>query len=86
MSPNEERVLAVLQKVEWGHAMTFAAIARRAKLDKRRTRLACRSLARKGFAEHMTGLFFDSGPKDGLLCGSGYAITYNGRQMMETKP
>ena len=44
-------------------------------MNKRQVRLACRGLARKGFAVHVKGLFFDGGPKDGMLAGSGYAIT-----------
>ena len=79
MSERENKVLRALSKTEPGHAMFFWAIAQRTKMDKRKVRLACRSLARKGLAEYLGGLVFDGGPKDGMLAGSGYGITQAGR-------
>lgn len=82
LSNQQEKVLRCLKlidAIEVGSVMYFSGIARRTKLNKRQVRLACRALARKGFAEHIRGLMFDGGPKDGMFCGSGYGITRAGR-------
>lgn len=57
----------------------FAAISRRAKMDRARTRRACRSLARKGLAEFQRGLWTD----DGHPGGSGYGATKAGAALVE---
>ena len=82
MNDRERRVLKALEHLDRGRATYFSTIARRTKLKKRLVRVICRRLARKGLAQHIKGLFYDGGEKDGLLAGSGYGITTTGRAML----
>lgn len=73
VSEREARVLAVLARY-WGTdgpCVYFITIAREARMTIRRARLATRSLARKGLAEYVRGLFDD----EGMVAGSGYCCT-----------
>ena len=49
----------------------FRYIAELSGLDERQTRIAVRSLARKGLAKYTRGLF----DEDGMVAGSGYCAT-----------
>ena len=78
----ERKVLAVLVEVgsdEDCSYLTFEGIQQRScKLDRRRIRLSCRSLARKGFAKYGRGLWTE----DGEPFGSGYAATDAGHRFV----
>lgn len=56
----------------------FAPICKATKLSRRRVRIICRALARKGLAEYRSGLCFE----DGGLAGAGYCITRPGIAFM----
>lgn len=78
MSDNERIVLRTLARAlvdDPDHCfLPFATTMKRTGLDRRKVRLACRSLTRKGFAEFCSGLWTD----DGEMAGSGYAATSRG--------
>lgn len=56
----------------------FAPICRATRLNRKRVRLACRALARKGWAEFYRGLCTN----DGDFAGSGYCVTAAGREAL----
>lgn len=75
LTPNELSVLKVLRQARDSYLdfcyMDFRAICRRTKLNRATVRRACRSLARKGYAQYGKGLWNDQGTP----AGSGYAAT-----------
>ena len=54
--------------------MNFDGIARNAQVERSKVRRAVRSLARKGYASYLSGLWTE----DGEPAGSGYCITETG--------
>jgi DNA-binding MarR family transcriptional regulator len=80
LNDNEIKVLARLSAAneDFG-CYGFAALIRQTRLNRKVVRRACRSLARKGLAEFHRGLFTE----DGLVAGSGYAATYQGRKFYD---
>lgn len=83
INPRERRVLEVLAAAlgdDCGFAcLNFAGIGRRAKLDRKFVRRACRSLARKGLAEYHRGLW----NWDGEPAGAGYCATKAGAELVK---
>jgi hypothetical protein len=79
LNEHERKVLAVLSASDddGGGYYGFDGIMQRIRLDRRIIRRACRSLARKGFAEFGKGLWNDEGP-----AGSGYCATRAGRSAL----
>jgi hypothetical protein len=77
LSERETKVLKVLvdHYNSEGNCLYFSTIARGSGLDKRKARIATRSLARKGCAQFVRGLFDD----DGMVAGSGYCCTPLGK-------
>lgn len=74
INENERKVLEVLAE-EWDEmAYYFRAIVKHTGLDLKQVRRACRSLAKKGYAEYRRGLFNE----DGMAAGSGYSATREG--------
>ena len=72
---NELKILTYLAKeLSYGYATYFKTIARNTRISQREVRLACRSMARKGWTEYMKGLF----DEEGYTAGSGYGITEEG--------
>lgn len=63
-----------------GNCLYFKTIAESANIPLNRVRRTVRSLARKGFAEYVRGLF-DS---DGMVAGSGYCCTRAGYDLMQS--
>jgi DNA-binding MarR family transcriptional regulator len=57
----------------------FRHIAAETGLEITQVRKACRSLARKGLAEYLRGLF----DEDGMVAGSGYCCTKAGAELIE---
>lgn len=86
LSKKEWRILTALQDLSSGdYAMEgscfyFRTIAKEAKMRKNDTRLACRSLTRKGLAMYERGLINEN---DGMMAGSGYRATEAGLTLME---
>lgn len=86
LSNKEMRALLALQDLANGnYAMEgscfyFRTIAKEAKMRKNDTRLACRSLARKGLAIYERGLISE---QDGKMAGSGYRATEAGRTLAD---
>lgn len=80
MSKNQRKVLEFLSEHgdHEGRCFYFRTIAKGTKLTIRECRLACRALARKGFAEFHRGLFDD----DGMAAGSGYCATTKGEALI----
>lgn len=72
----EKKVLAFLadRRCEDFGFYSFAPICAETKLERRRVRLACRSLARKGLTKFAFGLT----DEDGHPAGSGYSATSEG--------
>lgn len=86
VSQKERAVLAALVeawKEEEGACVFFRGIVKRVPtlfgMDEAMVRKSCRSLARKGLAEHVMGLF----DGDGFAAGSGYSATKAGVDLME---
>jgi len=83
LKPDE---LAVLDALDSGDAdfgfFCFAGLIERTGLERRRVRLACRSLARRGLAAYSRGLW----DCRGYPAGAGYAITAQGRAVVCQKP
>jgi hypothetical protein len=77
MSPNEQKVLIALTEEagDFGFC-SFKLLQIHTGLDRKIVRRACRSLARKGFAEFQRGLWTE----DGEPAGSGYQATTKGMQ------
>lgn len=74
LSPEEETVLKVLYsetKYDMTYVLPFRPIMLRTGLIRPIVRRACRSLARKGYAQYVKGLQTD----DGDFAGAGYCIT-----------
>jgi len=85
LTDNERRVLRALYAAYdydgFGY-LNFKGIARRARLPRKEIRRACRSLARKGFAEYGRGLWSE----DGEVAGSGYCCNPAGRALLASTP
>ena len=81
ISERERKCLEVLVYMYKNEAncMYFSYIARQADLDVRQTRIAVRSLVRKGLAEYVRGLFDD----EGMVAGSGHCATQEGVNLIE---
>ncbi len=81
MGDHEEKTLSVLASHyhEDGRYLYFRYIATLTDLEIKQVRRAVRSLARRGFAEYMRGLF----DEDGKVAGSGYACTTEGLRAHE---
>lgn len=78
LGPQEAKALTAMVALcsgERGYGVFMRAIGRHTKLTKAQVRRAVRSLARKGYAEYIRGLFNED---DGLLAGSGYGLTAAG--------
>ena len=79
LNDSETKVLAALVEASgyegFGY-LGFASLSSETRLDRKKVRRACRSLARKGLAEYGRGLWTE----DGELAGSGYAATPVGAQ------
>ena len=79
LNENEQKVLGYLaSEYEDGRAFYLSGIAEAVSLDRSIVRRACRSLARKGLAELVRGLFDD----DGNVAGSGYSATLTGARLV----
>jgi hypothetical protein len=76
MTENELRALEVLSDHYGaeGPCLYFRTIAEIGGIDPKKVRRAVRSLARKGYAEYVRGLFDD----EGKTAGSGYCCTRAG--------
>ena len=61
------------------NCLFFKYIARTTKLTIKEVRRACRSLAKKGLTEYMTGLV----DGDGMVAGSGYCCTEKGADFIK---
>lgn len=82
LNDNEKKVLRFLaegngrdydfDEIFW----SFKMICEYTQLDRRMVRLACRSLARKGLSQYLSGLL----DEDGLAAGSGYGISSKGME------
>ncbi len=85
LTPDETAVLSVLMKCSrWDeNFMNFAGISDELDrpLDRRRVRLACRKLKRKGLAEFSAGLSNSAGE----FAGAGYAVSPAGITLMEAQ-
>jgi len=81
MSANELAILKILVEAytpdEWG-AYSFAPLAGQTKLGVKDVRRACRSLAKKGFAEYANALWNEDGP-----AGAGYHATEKGAAFID---
>lgn len=82
ISQRQLAVLRVLYSYGPEAALYMKTIATITDLDKKAVRKAVRTLARKGYAELVRGLINE---EDGLLAGSGYAITTKGCAFMQTR-
>lgn len=79
LNDNERKILEIMAEsydssgwAETGY-FHFKGLEKQTKLDRRHVRLACRSLARKGLAEYLKGLWSEYGP-----AGAGYGATEKG--------
>ena len=83
LSEAERKVLKFLverREADVDHSgYAFAGIASDTGLDRKEVRLACRSLATKGFAEFHRVLWDD---EDGTPCGAGYSATFDGQRAL----
>lgn len=87
LSEIQKKVLSQLVEVYNDHGgeqwcVCFQHMADDLKLEKRKVRLACRALARKGLAEYVRGLF----DEDGMTAGSGYCATLEGTKLIQPQP
>lgn len=84
VSERELRILEVLTDhyCMEGNCLYFSYIGKLTSLDRSQVKRSVRSLARKGFAEYVRGLFDD----DGMVAGSGYCATRAGVDFFNTKP
>ncbi len=83
ISEREEKCLEVLAGIYGNDAdcMYMKYIAKELGLEYRQVKRAVRSLARKGLAEYVRGLFDD----DGMVAGSGYRATEKGWNLIDKK-
>jgi len=84
LNENENKVLTALENLtlpDGELCITFDYISDEADLDRKEVRKACRSLARKGLAGYYRGLMTE----DGEVAGSGYSITYAGRDFVDNQ-
>lgn len=81
VSPRERKVLAVLAQHYSSdmNCLYFRYIASETGLEVKQVRRSVRSLARKGLAEYVKGLFNN----DGEVAGSGYCCTREGRAVFD---
>lgn len=82
LNENEKKVLLYLREAsmpDGEYCLPFDYISDGTNLDRKAVRKACRSLARKGLAGFYRGLMTD----DGEVAGSGYSITYYGRDFVD---
>ena len=80
VSAREMKVLKVLADY-YGSECPYLytrTVAKKSGLNKKQARRSVRSLARKGLAEYMRGLFDD----EGMLIGSGYGCTPKGQDFI----
>lgn len=81
VNETERKVLEVLAEGydSWGETgyWSFDPLSKKTGLDIKQVRRACRSLARKGLAEFMRGLWSDDGP-----AGAGYGSTRTGASLI----
>lgn len=82
LSENQLTVLKALQADydSWGEGLvsTFKSLEKETGIEARLCRLACRALARKGYAEHTVAVNQDCMPS-----GSGYVCTKEGNEVIE---
>jgi predicted transcriptional regulator len=80
VSDRERKCLKILVEYSDSDAscLYFRTIARRTGLGRIQVKRSVRSLARKGLAEYIRGLFDD----EGMVAGSGYCATQTGREFM----
>ncbi len=84
LNKNEKEVLECLEDIsspDGELCVSFNHISSETKLDRKAVRKACRSLARKGLAGYYRGLMTE----DGEVAGSGYSITYAGRDFIDNQ-
>lgn len=77
ISENERKCLEYLAEIypnDEANCTYFRIIAQETGLKEKKVRIYVRSLARKGLAEYVRGLF----DMDGMVAGSGYMATYAG--------
>lgn len=74
INENERKVLEYIAEEYDEMAYYFRGIVKHTGLELKQVRRACRSLARKGYAEYRRGLFNE----DGMTAGSGYSATREG--------
>lgn len=81
LSEREKQALRVLAGAYHSEAncLYLSTIARLSEVEPKLIRRVVRSLARKGMAELVRGLFDD----DGRIAGSGYCCTRAGREAMQ---
>lgn len=85
MSPTERQILDLLSQrnspYDGEHyCVPFAPLMRESGLARNVVRRACRSLARKGYAQFYKGLWTE----DGEPAGAGYCISPKGVELLET--
>lgn len=80
INENEKKVLEVLSEEfsDEAKCFYFRSIVSKTGLELKQVRRACRSLARKGLAEYVRGLFDD----EGMAAGSGYCATEDGAALI----
>jgi hypothetical protein len=77
LSKNEAECLTAWSNtVEEWDVLSFKLIGEQCTLDKTLIRRTVRALARKGYTVFVRGCMND----EGMVCGSGYALTAKGRQ------
>jgi len=80
LTENERKILEVLAEdydsSGWDETRfwSFAPLERKTGIERRKVRLACRSLARKGLVKYLRGLV----DQDGMMAGAGYGATKEG--------
>lgn len=83
LNENETKCIEVLvsgfDRTGWeeDRYYNFNGLAKVTGLDRKKVRLACRSLTRKGLAQYMRGLWSDYGP-----AGAGYGATEKAAAML----
>jgi len=81
MNPEHLKVLQSLNEIEYDEPLYyhFASIMGDTRFDRAKVRRIVRHLARKGLAKYAKGLWTD----EGTPAGSGYAITDEGKKLLE---
>lgn len=78
VTDRERPVLMALSEIDEDYCAYLKTLAANTGIDQAELRRRIRALARKGLAVLRRGL---SNEFDGLLCGSGYQITKEGREL-----